>query len=169
MELQKVWELYQRDYEKLYKVAYIITKNPETAEDALHNGFIKAIGGYKGVRDLEKLDKWIFTIVRNEALKLYNKDKRVVASIREEAFRLAESSFEIPDEWLEQNEKKKAVVQALDGMSPILKEVIYLHYYAGLSFKEIARSLGEKEGTIRMRHLRAKGYLYERLIDVKEL
>ena len=60
--------MYQRNYERLYRMAYTITKDKGAAEDAVHDAFVKAINGLESVRSPDKLDSWIYVIVRNEAL-----------------------------------------------------------------------------------------------------
>ena len=59
----------------------------------------------------------------------------------------------------EQKELKKMMEQCLDQLSPKYKEVIILHYYEGLSYKEMGDILEIPIGTVGIRIKRAKDSL----------
>lgn len=163
--MEIIRQLYQRNYYRLFRMAYIVTGGRDTAEDAIHNGFIKAINGLERVRNPDKLDSWIYTIVRNEALLLIRKNKRVVLFHGKEDSAPSDFTVDTPEQWVIRGQCKELIVKIIETMSPILKEVIYLRYYTGLNLKEIADLLGENQSTIRMRHMRAKEYLYQSLLN----
>ncbi len=163
--MEIIRQLYQRNYRRLFRMAYIVTGDRDTAEDAIHNGFIKAINGLEKVRNSGKLDSWIYTIVRNEALLLIRRNKKVLLFNGREDSVASNAVFDIPEEWVIRGEVRQFIVKTIETMSPILKEVVYLRYYIGLSFKEISDLLGENQSTIRMRHMRAKEYLYRSLLN----
>jgi len=165
IKMEIIRELYQRNYERLYRMAYTITKDKGAAEDAVHDAFVKAINGLESVRSPDKLDSWIYVIVRNEALGSSIKKKRIVfTDYGDESF-ASTTALNIPEEWIIRREDRKFIVETIECMKPALKEVIYLRYYAGLNLKEISVLLGKKQSTIRMRYLRAKRCLYRNLWD----
>ena len=49
------------------------------------------------------------------------------------------------------------------NLPTMLRQVVLLHYYQGLTLAEIARALDEKPTTVRARLMRAKKKLYDKL------
>ena len=60
------------------------------------------------------------------------------------------------------------VRQALERLSASQREVIHLHYFSGLSYKEIARALGTTSQAVHGRMQRARRVLARRLIEMDE-
>jgi len=68
-----------------------------------------------------------------------------------------------PENTLEQKEMKRILMEAVNRLPEIEKEVIILYYYDDLTLKEIAKVIGVSESRISQLHtkalLRLKGYL----------
>ena len=60
-----------------------------------------------------------------------------------------------PSKVLEHEEEMKLIESAILNLSNLEKEVIIMHYYEGLSFKEISEKLNKTYDAIRMMHNRA--------------
>jgi RNA polymerase sigma-70 factor (ECF subfamily) len=57
----------------------------------------------------------------------------------------------LPDETLEARRRERAVREALRGLAPEQREVVFLKEYEGLKFREIADVLGCPESTVKSR------------------
>ncbi len=144
MDIESVY----RDYHEKVLI-YLKSKvpSPEDAEDLCSDVFIKVqkkLDGY----DSEKasIATWIFTIARNTVIDHYRK-YRAPEEIPED---LA-SDFQV-DESLLRQESLSELAEALKKLSDEERSIIILHYYEGLSLKEIETKTGLSYGQVKIRH-----------------
>lgn len=71
-----------------------------------------------------------------------------------------------PDEDLESREEEQRILQAIDSLDPDQRVVVILRDIDGLSYEEIAESLGLNPGTVRSRLFRAREQLRIKLADM---
>ena len=118
------------------------------AEDAVQAGFVK-FWRHKpqpAAPDIPLL----YTAVRTAALDLIKRNQR--RQHREEAVAL-----DMPDIWwdadtIAEQDLAEGMQAALRSLDPSQREVIVLRIWAGMTFAEIARSLGESINTITSRY-----------------
>lgn len=65
---EKFDKLFRLSKQKLFSVAYLVTKNKEQAEDVLQNSYYKAWKKFDTYDDSKKFINWMTTIVRNTAI-----------------------------------------------------------------------------------------------------
>ena len=75
---EKFVDIYQTYEQKMYSVAYSILHHKENSEDAVHDAFEAIIKKLDVIEDVHSLDAWtyIFVVVKNKAIKIYNKNKK---------------------------------------------------------------------------------------------
>ncbi len=156
-QLKHFEELISLEYKQLYTFLFYITKDKQLAEDALQNTMLIAYVKLHTLNHTSKFKSWIFVIGKREALKIVKKYKREVPQ-DELALDLIKSSqdFLLTEKIILDNELKEATVQAIQSLKSELQEIIFLHYYNDLSFKEISLVLGVNSTLIRVRHMKAK-------------
>ncbi|MCR4591014.1 MAG: sigma-70 family RNA polymerase sigma factor [Lachnospiraceae bacterium] len=143
------------DIETIYtdyheKVLYFIrckVNSVDDAEDICSDVFMKVQNKFSDF-DSEKasLSTWIFTIARNTVIDFYRKT-RVTEEIPEDL----SSDFEV-DSGLLNRETLSALADALEKLSDEERTVIVLHYYEGLSLKDIEENTGLSYGQVKLRH-----------------
>jgi RNA polymerase sigma-70 factor (ECF subfamily) len=99
-----------------------------------------------------KVSTWIFGIARNKALDLLRREKR--------GARVPELKLVSPDP-APGIERDENVRTALETLSTDHREVVFLTFYEGLSYGEIAQLLDIPEGTVKSRMFHAKKRLAE--------
>lgn len=139
------------------------------AEDLYQATLMKVAEGMRGYRHQGSFEAWVFRIARNVFLDRQKKRRVDEAPLPERlpvhhdpGGRLLTGSFE------------RALAEAVDGLTPKLREVFVLRHHAELSFKEIAEVLQAPLGTVlarmtyAMRALRPRleGWRRERLGEV---
>lgn len=67
--------LYNKYKKPLFNYLAKIVKSEMLAEDIAHNVFIKLYNNLPGIRDVSRIEIWIFTTARNEAFGHFRKDK----------------------------------------------------------------------------------------------
>lgn len=150
--------LYDRFGGVLYAVAFRVLGEKADAEEVVFEAFAQAwreAGRFDPARG--SAAAWLTMMARSRALDLVRSQSRR-ARITDTAAREDSSTapgmsggFTAPGSALEEDERRRAVRQALDGLAPPQRQAIELAYYEGLSQSEIAARLQEPLGTIKTR------------------
>jgi len=125
-------------------------------------GALWALHGFKGHSSVKT---WLSSIVVKQAAKCHRRRARHRAvSLNElgEAAALPSSALEVQDATVRSNVRLD-LVAVLQTLSPEHREAIVLREMEGLSYDEIAESLGVPRGTVESRLYRARQELRNRL------
>ncbi len=152
-DVESFGELYQRHYEPAMGVAYGVLADRHLAEDAAQEAFVIAARQLAGLRNAERFAPWICGIARRVASQM--------ARSRRERNTLddSEAAPSVHDGPHPSDLVRQAVLELPDRS----REVVVLHYFTGLSHKEIAASLGVSPEAVHGRLVRARRMLAERL------
>jgi RNA polymerase sigma-70 factor, ECF subfamily len=155
---QALSQLYDRFGRVLYAVAFRLVNQQADAEEVVMEAFSQAW------RDAPRFDQgrgsvaaWLTMMTRSRALDLLRSQSRreriTDTAAREEpaAGPAMSAGFPPPGATVLDEERRRAVAQALAALSPPQREAIELAYYDGLSQSEIAARLKEPLGTIKTR------------------
>ena len=157
--------IYKKHKRAMYGVAYSILKNSADAEDAVMDAVYKIINNISKFDSeaSEKTRSLVMIIVRNVALNKYNYNKSHGAvSFDEEA----ESELyreESPEEYFLSAEAYGELLAKIRALEPIYRDVILMKYLYDYSNFEIAAMLGISESTVRVRLMRGKKLLKNKL------
>jgi RNA polymerase sigma factor (sigma-70 family) len=147
-----------------FRTAYLITRSAEDAEEASQDAFVKAYAALGRFREGSPFRPWLLTIVANEA-----RNRRRSARRRAElALRVADDPLSggaapSPEAAVLASERRRAVLDALGGLSEQDRLVIACRYFLELSEEETAAVIGRARGTVKSRASRALERLRERL------
>ncbi|MFN3693182.1 MAG: RNA polymerase sigma factor [Candidatus Paceibacteria bacterium] len=100
-----------------------------------------------------QLYQYVFTIVRRQLAQTYENQKRQPKTLDETTVSEQGSST------VEVGAIRLDVASALTALDETAREIVVLHHWSRLSFKEIGVLLGIEEGAVRTRHHRAKEFL----------
>ncbi len=143
-----------------YLVALSVTGNPEDAEDVAQESFLVALKRLEDNRDPERFGGWFLTIVRNRARNLLRRERIRKTDDLSPDLSPGEGG---PGEDLVRWEIRDHIERALEGLSKVRKEVLFLHDLEGWKHREIGERLGIPDGTVRSHLHFARKYLRERL------
>jgi len=146
-------ELYGRHYVTVVGAAYCVLTDRHLAEDAAQEAFAIACRELAGLRRADKFSPWICAIARRVAIRMA-KTRRDRVSLEEAAAAPMTDSEPHPCD---------VVQQAVRDLPEKAREVVVLHYFTGLSHKEVAASLGLSLSAVHGRLVRARRILAERL------
>jgi RNA polymerase sigma-70 factor, ECF subfamily len=150
---------------KLQRTATRLFCNVQDAEDALQDGLLSAFRHLSRFQGRAQFSTWMHTIVVNAAR----------SKLRKERSRPSISSLDQPlseyedlcvgdmvadtrssvDEQYEQKEKHRILVEAIQGLPPMWRVVIWLYDIEGLQMKEIAARLRITISAAKTHHFRA--------------
>jgi RNA polymerase sigma-70 factor (ECF subfamily) len=147
-------QLYDRFADRVHRYAYTILRGKHLAEEVAQETMIAVWKGASKFAGRSKVSTWIFGIARNQAYSLVRKE------IRTE--RVPDVSLVQPDPAPGIHRQEK-VARALERLSDDHREVVFLTFYEGLSYGEIASILDIPTGTVKSRMFHAKKQLGEAL------
>jgi len=146
---------YDMYFKPAFYTAYRIINNKMDAEDAVHEGFIKAFNKIDGLQDEKAAEGWLKRIVLNEALQSIRKNKPFTSLSEDENIAEDEETEENPYEGISLNELNECVNELPEGYRVISQ----LYLIEEMKHDEIAKSLGISTSTSRSQLARAKKQL----------
>jgi RNA polymerase sigma-70 factor (ECF subfamily) len=136
-------------------VAYAVLLDRGLAEDAAQQAFAMACAKMRSLRRPDKVGPWLTTICRNAAQDMARARRRDVAMQRVAA---SEQSVQPGSDGFDH-----AVKEAVDNLESMYREVVVLHYYSDMSYKEIESVLGISGDVVKGRLARARRQIQEYL------
>ncbi len=146
--------LYDRFADRVFRYALTILRDRHLAEEVTQETMLAVWKGAKSYSGRSKVSTWIFGIARNQAHRLLEREAR--------ARRRVEEPLSLPDP-AEAVGREEAVSNALASLPATHREVVFLTFYEGLSYSEIASLLNVPEGTVKSRMFHARKKLAEAL------
>lgn len=148
----------QSHQDRIYNLCHYLLGNPQDAEDAAQEVFIKAFRKLKEFRPESSLYTWLYRIGVNTCLD--HKRKLRPEPLRNES-QVAElpSPESSPERNYQSKEIGRAINSALEQLSEHSRAVIVLKEIEGLSYEEIAEVLNTSVGTIKSRLSRTRDEL----------
>jgi RNA polymerase sigma-70 factor, ECF subfamily len=161
---------------KVVKLVMRYVRNPAEAEDVAQEAFIKAYRALPQFRGDSAFYTWLYRIAINTAKNaVVSRDRSPVeydldAQNSDDSYdmqsRLKDS--ETPEGLVLTEEIRGTVNSAIDALPEDLRTAIVLRELEGLSYEEIAESMGCPVGTVRSRIFRAREAIDRRLREVFE-
>jgi RNA polymerase sigma-70 factor (ECF subfamily) len=133
-------------------LAYRYASNPSEAEDIAQDALLRAWRRRSTLRDGDRRNQWLSTIVRNEAFRQH-------ARVRPDPIATIESHEGIEDEQVVATVEQADLHAALGRLPDKDRQLLYLRYDEDLTQAAIASRLGIPEGTVKVRLHRARDKL----------
>jgi RNA polymerase sigma factor (sigma-70 family) len=129
------------ELERLYHDRYVgfrnalatVTGSYDTARDAVQEGFARAIERRDDFRG-GSLAAWVWRIALRAALDAHRRDGRVLSHV--------------PEPSLLESRRDPILDQAVRALPPRRRLIVFLRYFADLSYEEIAEACGVRIGTV---------------------
>ncbi len=134
------------------RLAYRYASNPSEAEDIAQDAMLRAWRRRSTLRDSERRNQWLATIVRNEAFRQH-------ARLRPDPIATIEGHEGAEDEQVVATVERADIQAALDRLSERDRQLLHLRYEEDLTQAAIASRLGIPEGTVKVRLHRARDKL----------
>jgi RNA polymerase sigma-70 factor (sigma-E family) len=140
--------------DRMAGTAGLVLRDRDAADDAVQEALVRAWRDLPGLRDPDRFEAWLYSIVvrachdqlrRRRRDRLSQQDAMPSRSVASDAFRIVADRDEL--------------VTALDRLSAKQRTAVVLHYYVGLSHRQVAQVLGEPVGTVKARLSRSLDYL----------
>lgn len=167
-EKTKFEQLYLTYRQTMFYVANSILQDPQLAEDAVHQAFLRIMDHMGNILEIEcpQTKSFVVIIVKNIAINCYNRRKKQTVLSFDE---LADWSVErtaAPANEIESREGYGCLMGLIGQMPESYRSVLLLKYDNGYSTAEIASMLDLTEENVKKRIQRARKKL-EQILDTK--
>jgi RNA polymerase sigma factor (sigma-70 family) len=142
--------VYRERYAGFRNALATVTGSHESARDAVQEGFARALRERASFRGEGRLEAWIFRIALRTALEARRNGREIALE-------------DAVDPALPEPEHDPALAAALRALPPRRRLVVFLRYFADLSYAEIAYICGISEGTVGAALAQARASLLEQL------
>ena len=144
-------QLYKDTYKKVFVFILSMTKCRYTAEDLMHDTYMRVFEKAKGYQIGTNASTWIMTIARNITYDYFRRTK-IIISI-DESF--TEDNAAISHDDSINITENIDLENALKKLSMLNAQIVVLYAVCGYKHREIAEILSMPEGTIRRRYKEA--------------
>jgi len=170
-------ELVNRYSDKVYRLAYRITGNPDDAEEVLQEVFIILVEKLNTFRQESRFSTWLYRVAANASymfLRGGKKDKESQVSFDDYKPYNDHGALEgvadkdwsdIPEYKLLSIEGTQLIEKAINKLPEDYKIVFHMKDVEGLTSREIAKVLGLSLPAVKSRVLRARLFLRDKLSD----
>lgn len=147
---------------KMYNLAWQITRDADISKDITQDTFIKAYRNLRKFDNNKKFFSWIYRITLNDALN-NKKHSTFTDKLDEESLQDISSHFED----VEKRERANKIQEAINKLEGKYKFLILLKHYHELSYDEIAGIMGIPAAKVKSRLYIARDILRASLENIR--
>ena len=155
---EHIWEAFHTPLQQFIRRR---VSDEATAEDVLQDVFLKIHLHGEGLKDVKKLESWIYQITRNAIIDSY-REPRPVATL--ESPEVLDLSEELPDDDVV-SELLPCVRAMVRSLPELDRQALVLTEYQGLTQKELSERLGLSFSGAKSRVQRAREKLKQQLLE----
>lgn len=164
-------------YERLvYATAYRMLNNHSDAQDVSQEVFMKIYQKLDMYKPTYSFGAWVSTITTNACIDYIRKNKKQSVLSLDKEIEFDDSSVSLtveskeptPEQEFLRKEKQELLEQAIDMLDHESRELIILRDVNGLSYNDIADSLGLKLGTVKSKISRSRLKLQKIILNLGE-
>lgn len=145
-------ELVNKHEHTLYRAALAILGDPQEAEDAVQDAFLRYLEKGPELRDGEHEKAWLLKVTAN----------RCKSTLRQ---RSRHPAVELLDVYPAPERESRELVEAILSLPANQRAAVHLFYYEGYTTEEIGAILGQRPGTVRSHLSRARESLRKYLSE----
>lgn len=153
-----------QQYEKpIYNLCLRMVGNPDDAQDLAQEAFLKAWRGLRFYKFEAAFSTWLYRLTSNVCIDFLRQQKRrptTSLTVGDEEDENAELEIQdhrpLPEEQMVQQEKQKAVTDAMNQLDDEFRMLLTLRVMEERSYEQIAEIMDLKVGTVKSRISRAR-------------
>ena len=137
-----------------------IVKDDSIIDDLMQDTYVKFLENINKYQSRTNIKAFLSTIAHNLAINFYNKEKRIVRN--DEVFDY------IPSKSTSHSYDNIKVLEILEGLDSLSKEIVIQHVINDLKFKDIARIVNKPLGTVLWIYNKAMKELKRKVVENNE-
>ena len=154
---ERLYRIYQP---RLARFLFNLVQRPQLVEEVLNDTMMVVWDTAGNFRGGSKLSTWVFSIAYRKAMKA---KMRWPDPVEEQPFDQRVSNDPGPDEELEHQRLRDALMKAMNELSADHRAVVDLTYFHGLGYREIAEIMHCPVDTVKTRMFHARRHLRREL------
>jgi RNA polymerase sigma-70 factor (ECF subfamily) len=147
--------LVRRYQARVYRFILRTTGSPEDARDLTQETFVSAFRALSRWRPEAKFRTWLFRIASNATVDYLRARKLWSCVPIDEVEHYLDDGRDM-ESALDSHRQFARLIEALQSIPPLFRQVLLLREVEGMSYQEIAEALDTNEGTIKSRIARAR-------------
>ena len=147
----------------IYSLAYSMLGNPQDAEDACQEVFLRLHRAGSRLRANSSLPSWLYGSCINYCVDESRRRSRQPVTSADEEPEAVQSELDSPAQLAANRELKQHIVGCLSRLSPRQRSIFALRHFLGLTIGEISKVLDCAPGTVKSHLSRAIASLREML------
>mgnify|MGYP002715884716 CR=1 FL=1 len=155
-------ELVAEHADSVYRLAYRLSGNQHDAEDLTQETFMRVFRNLKQYQP-GTFEGWLHRITTNLFLDMARHRSKIRMEELPEDYERVPGTGPTPEQAFSDTNLDPALQRALDELSPDFRVAVVLCDVVGMSYEEIAETLGVKMGTVRSRIHRGRAQLRQSL------
>lgn len=145
-------ELVDKHEHTLYRAALALLGDPQEAEDAVQDAFLRYLEKRPELRDEGHEKAWLLKVTANRCKSALRTKRRHPA-------------VELLDVYPAPDRESRELMEGILALPANQRAAVHLHYYEGYTSEEIGSILGQRPGTVRSHLSRAREALRRYLTD----
>ncbi|PRQ04695.1 ECF RNA polymerase sigma-E factor [Enhygromyxa salina] len=158
-------ELFARHFDSIYRF-FRSKVDDDAAEDLTQQTFLGCVKGKDRYRGDASFRTYLYTIARNRLYTHIRDRQRRDAVVEVGQKSVADLGLCSPTGQIAAREEQRLLLQAMRHLSLEMQVALELHYWEGLSVREIAAVIDTPEGTIKRRLQRARQRLDKLIVEL---
>ena len=154
-ETESIRQFYEKHFERVYRMCTYYLRGSDDTESAVHDVFMRYMTAAKKPLGEQHEIGWLMVTSRNICLNMIKRHDHIAPDSEKLLSNITEPH----------NEHYEKVRNAVHSLPNKYKDIVYLHYYEGMTTQQIAESTGILHSTVRSRLKKAKELLNNNLGD----
>lgn len=160
-------DLFNYHWGYLYNFQLKKTGNSELAEEISIITFAKAFDRIATFNDQFEFKTWLLTISKNIYIDLLRKENKKI-SVKRLSYpidlqELTSENHPSPEDILISNENLDSLLTKIKSLNQDYRKILQLRFFDGFSYKEISKEMDQPVNTIKVKLLRAKNLLNQKI------
>lgn len=161
-------ELYDRHFDGIYRYLYTRVRHQADAEDLTEQVFLKMVESIQRYKPRGvAFSSWLYRIAHNLLVDRYRRSGREPIELNDEMRDLRPQTD--PAELVQNSEARRALLEAVQSLTPEQQQVIAMRFIDNLDAGEIARQMRRRPGAIHAMQHRALASLYRFLLQREQV
>lgn len=163
-EKEHLETIYEKYIDRIFRKCMTLTKDHDLAKDLTHDIMVKVLLNLSKFKGTAPFSLWVHSITYNFCMDYFRKQKKIPLAKYEEKH--LENLPGDQSETIHQQLKELRLTELEEHFKHLRKEeqmILLMRYQDGMSIKQMAATLGLKEGAVKMRLKRSREHLSKSL------
>ncbi|PHN07889.1 RNA polymerase sigma factor [Flavilitoribacter nigricans] len=132
--------LFTHYVEHLYSYGFMLCRDRELVEDLIQDIFLHLWRRRRKLADVKNVESYLMITLRNRIHDVFRSQSRL-RTLRAEQSVSSEQEISVEEKWLESEQKdlkKAAAHRALNDLPDRMRQAVYLRYFEGFEYADIA-------------------------------